>query len=209
VITALARALAAEVSGQAEALALAGALWSFPLREPRLLAADILAAWDGVEVAEWVADRAHGTADLRLLEALASTGLAAWRNGDRARAFHRAGAWLGGPNTHARELGLLLLLSIVEEGRSDDLRLVINLLAASPEVGVGTERKTLARLLISLARRTPRETARFLLDGVRRGNHAIAHVARQTLSALPPKQRQILEETLAQAEPSGIMPPSQ
>jgi len=208
VITALARSLTAETSDPDEGLALASALWAIPLRETRLLAADLLGVWGGVEVADWAEERAAETADLRILEKVARHGLAAWRNGDRGEAFRRAGGWLTAPSTRVRELGLLLLLSIVEAGESDDLRRVINLLGASPETGSGPERKTFARLLISLVRRSPREAARFLLDGVRRGNPAVSQIARQALPLLPARQQQTLEDALAHGEPSGIMPTS-
>src|SRR3972149_454160 len=114
---------------------------------------DPLGVWGGVEVADWAEERAAETADLRILEKVARHGLAAWRNGDRGEAFRRAGGWLTAPSTRVRELGLLLLLSIVEAGESDDLRRVINLLGASPETGSGPGREKLARLPLSLARR--------------------------------------------------------
>src|SRR3972149_6247889 len=140
VIPAPARSLTAETSDPDEGLALASALWAIPLRETRLLAAELLGVWGGVEVADWAEERAAETADLRILEKVARHGLAARGDGGPGEAFRRAGGWLTAPSTRVRELGLLLLLSIVEAGESDDLRRRVNLLGGGPGPGRGPGR---------------------------------------------------------------------
>jgi len=209
VTAALAHAVEAEASRTGAGLDLAEALWSIPVRETRLLASEALGVENGEGVADWAESRAAATADLRVLEAMAGRGLAAWGSRDRAAALRRVGRWVGEGNARVRELGLLFLLPIVERGGSEDLRRVINLLGVCTEVGKGPERRTLSRLFLALIRRSPQEAARFLMDAVGQGNLVVSQIARQTLPVLPAKQKQVVEEALARGRASGIIPPSQ
>jgi hypothetical protein len=209
VMDALGHALASEGVASGQILALADALWSLPLRETRLLALDVMHACDVPEVADRAERCASDTADPQILEEVARRGLATWGQKDRPQAFRCAGRWLVAGNPRVRELALAFLLAIVEDGGSEDLRGVINLLSACPELGRGPERRSLARLLLSLVRRAPAEGSRLLLDGVRQGNQPIVQIARQALPLLPPSQRKALENALAASGPSGIMPRSE
>jgi hypothetical protein len=120
----------------------------------------------------------------------------------------RAREWIGSPSGRLRELGLDFLFALVEEGGSEDVREVLSLLAAHPMLGRGQERRALARLLRALAERSPQETARHLIDGVKAGAAASAQIARQVLPLLAERQQRVLEEALARGRASGTMRPS-
>lgn len=208
VMRAVGRALASASGAGASAIELASALWSIPLRETRILAAEALAPCMAEEAADWVEAQATEASDPTVLERLAARGLSGYRAGDARRALARAGGWVESSGARQRELGLVFLKAFIEEGGSEDLRRVLSLLAACPALGRGVERRALSGLLRALAERSPQETARYLADGVRAGSPASSAIARQILPLLSGRQQQILEEALARGRASGIIPPS-
>jgi hypothetical protein len=208
VMNAVGRALASASDGGPASIELASALWSIPLRETRLLAAEALAPCRAEGAADWVESQAAVASDPMVLERLAGRGLSAYRAGDPRRALTRAGGWLRSSGARQRELGLIFLTAFVEEGTSEDLRQILSLLAGCPALGQGTERRALSNLLRALAQRTPQETVRYLADGVRAGSATLSMIARQILPRLTGRQQQILEEVLARGRASGIIPPS-
>jgi hypothetical protein len=201
-------AISSSSGGREHSLELAAALWSIALHETRLLAAEALASCGSAEAANWVEARVTETADAAVLAHLAGRGLSGYRAAEAQAALARACEWIGSRSSRLRELGLLFLLSLVEDGGSEEVRKALSLLAAHPALGRGQERRALAGLLRALAGRSPHETAHYLLEGVKAGAPASSEIARQILPLLTERQQRILEEALARGRASGTMPPS-
>lgn len=208
VMASVGEAIASSAGVRGHALELAAALWSLPLQETRILAAEALASCPSREAADWAEARVGETIDVAVLERLAGRGLSGYRAREPQEAMGRAREWIGSPSGRLRELGLDYLFALVEEGGSEDVREVLSLLAAHPMLGRGQERRALARLLRALAERSPQETARHLIDGVKAGAAASAQIARQVLPLLAERQQRVLEEALARGRASGTMRPS-
>jgi hypothetical protein len=201
-------AVASSAGRRGHTLEFAAALWSIALHETRILAAEALASCASREAADWAEARVTETADFAVLEHLARRGLSGYRAREPQQAMARVREWIGSRSGRLRELGLYSLFSLVEEGGSEDVRAVLSLLAAHPALGRGHDGRALARLLRALAERSPQETARYLVDGVRAGAAASSQIARQVLPLLTERQQRILEEALARGRASGTMPPS-
>jgi hypothetical protein len=107
-----------------------------------------------------------------------------------------------------RVFGLLALAAAVLERSFEDVPAVFRLLAAIQAPARSPVERAMSALLQALARRSPAETARFLLDAVRGGWPGAENLVRQSLAAFPERQRAALNRALLEHRQAGIMPTS-
>jgi len=194
----LAKALSAcGVRHPGSALTAAESLWQAAYRETRLLALAILSGQTRPEVADWVEVHILEAQDSRVLKEAAGVGLEGWRLVDPPAFVQRAIAWSRGVETGLQTLGLMALAAAVDDPRFEQLPSLVRGLAAVTPAPRGEARRALGDLVNSLARRTPPEAARFLLDEIERHSPGVDRLVRGSLDAFPPAQRQQLSRALS------------
>jgi hypothetical protein len=176
---------------------IAAELWAAGYRETRLLAASIVGWQDRAEVAElaeqWVTD----CEDRQALSELASSGIAGWRKADMSGFLERVSLWLDQRSRRLRHFALMALKAAVEDSSFEDLPTVFRILAGVVDKVRGESRQSLFELVRAMARRSPPETARFLLDELAHDSVKARHMIRSTLEAFPAHQQELLELALS------------
>lgn len=206
--TALGRALDERLGGRVAArLEAAAALWQADYRETRLLAAGLLEPMAEDEIVAWVEARAREAEDPQVLQALAGRALAGWRDAAAGEALPRFQTWCHSPEVGLRALGLHALAALVESPAFDDLPAVCRMLGAMAVPPPGEARRAYAELVTRLARRSPAETTRLLLDGLALRRAGMAAVVRGLLPGFPAGLRRELERALSSPSGPGIIPP--
>lgn len=172
-------------------------LWAAGYRETRLLAASILSGQSRAVVAElaeaWVSD----CDDRQALSTLASSGIAGWRRADVSGFLERVSIWLDQRSRQLRNFALMALRAAVEDSSFEDLPTVFRMLAGVVERVRGASRQSLFELVRAMARRSPPETARFLLDELNQDSAGARRMIKSTLEAFPERQRDLLEHALS------------
>lgn len=210
VIRGLGAALQARLRDSPEAaVAAASTLWEAGYRETQLLAASVLGVVKGKDAAVWAAARAETCKDGVCLMELARTGLAGWRAAEPQTCLAQISAWLRSGSERVRTLGASSLAALVDDAAFEDVPAVFRLLASLPLAGHGVFRGALEQTVGALARRSPPEAARFLLDALRLRTPGAEALIRRSLSAFPARQRSLLEAALSEGRGTGIIPPSQ
>lgn len=189
-----------------EALVLAALLWHRETWETRLLAIELLADVAGDEAAAWTEPRAANCGDIGLLDDLAARGLGRWRREQPESFLRTMASWLASDSISLRALAYLVLREEVDERGSECIPAILRLLRASLAGSRGIARTALLRLLQSLARLSPHETARLLHDHLDAGYATAFDLVRAVLPALPAGQQARLQEVLAEVRSAGIMP---
>lgn len=186
----------------------ATSLWEAGYRETRLLASAILGGIQQLEVAQWAEARASNCDDSVVLMALASQGLAGLREAEPAAFLERVSGWLGSTHRWLRLFALMALHAAVENPTFEDLPTVFRLLSGVSEKARGESRQILYKLLNTLTRRSPPESARFLLDELARKVPGIQRMIRASLGNFPARQQELLKHALSVKKRTGIIPPS-
>jgi len=198
------RAVEQALVGRAEADSYAGAmaaetLWVTPVMESRWLAISLLERQPLASLPDWIANWSETAEDPQLLERLAvGPHKRLWR-GDPDLFWKTAAGDLhsdGAPKTVA----LLALEEIVPDLNPDDLPRVFAVLEAAPVPVSGEAWRAYLEVVRVAARRSPPETARFLVDEIEHARPGATRLARQTLSDFPPRQREALREALRLGE---------
>ncbi len=179
------------------ALTAAQSLWQAGYRETCLLALAIVSGQTGPEVADWIEAHILEAQDSRVLHDAAGVGLEGWRLTDPPAFLRRAIGWSRGQETRLQTFGLLALAAAVDDPRFEQLPGLLRGLAGLRSAPRGESRRALNDLVNSLARRTPPEAARFLLDEIERHSPGIDRLVRSNLDAFPPSQRQQLSRALS------------
>lgn len=175
------------------------ALWASDYAETRELAAELLsqAAWPQVvdQVEEW----ARGSLDAGSIEALASRALRAWDRQDQVDAAGPLALWLHSSDPTLNRLGLLALESQVRRAPETDLPSYFPALQGLLGRFQGASQRVLLDVFGYLIEENPSETARFLMDELRRQNldSACVSFVRRLLSSFPEPQRSELAHTLS------------
>lgn len=175
----------------------ADALWGAGTRETRLLACWILSGFGGDSVADWIEPRAADLVDAPLMTAVVDRAFVSWRQVSGASYVHRIERWLRSSRSHLQALGLRTLGAGLDMPELNDLHRAFEALGLLPRPLRGEARSALADLLDALARRSPAETTRFLLDAIESDQPGIDRLARPLLASLPPAQRERLAAALA------------
>ncbi len=175
----------------------AQALWRVGYRETSLLAIALLASLAEDEVGQWAAEVAAGCRDPIVLEALADRGLSAWRRADPPRFLRAAGSWLRPKGSVALQaFALLALRAAVHDPEFEDLPGLIKLIHGLAARVRGERLRALQELVRALARRSPPEAARFLLDELQKGGEPAARLAKRSLEAFPARYQQTIRRAL-------------
>ncbi|MGD2253100.1 MAG: DNA alkylation repair protein [Anaerolineales bacterium] len=179
------------------ALAAADSLWEAGYRETQFMAAALLGGLDDDEVPAWAEEHIGGCRDYAALQELAERGLAGWRTGSREAFLARASAWLETNNARLRGLALLALAVEVANPEFEDLPSVFGLARGQADSVRGETRQALFALVRALARRSPPETARFLLDDLADERSGARRLVREVLKDFPPRHRAALRKALS------------
>ncbi len=175
----------------------AQALWDADLRETRVLACWVLSGLDDPAVAAWVESREADLEDSAVLTAVVERALLGWRRSSGKAYVERIEGWLSTSRNLLHALGLRALLAGLEMPELEDLHRAFQVLARLPHPMRGEARQAFTDLLATLAKRSPAETTRFLLEGIDREQPGIERQARSLLPGLPPAQRERLSASLA------------
>lgn len=177
-------------------LASAQQLWTFELREMRLVSICMLRDAPVQTVLDTAVSWAAESDDPEVLWALAREGVSIWRQADPIRVIDWSRRWLSEEPETVRAFGLMVLLPLVEEESLSDVPEVLALLGGRVKSARGLEFEALQALLRELARRTPAETTAFLLTQDPAENTRSARLIRSILDAFPAPLQSELRKAL-------------
>jgi hypothetical protein len=100
----------------------------------------------------------------------------------------------------AATVALLTLQQIIPALEADGLPRVLAVLGSAPVPTAGESWRAYLEVLRAAARRSPPETARFLVDEIERARPGAMRMARQLLADLPPSQRGAVRGALRLSE---------
>lgn len=177
--------------------AAASALWEAGYRETRLLACSLLSGYSHSEIADWVTDWVPSCEDRFANAELASVGLQGWRKSDVHSYLNKIAFWLKSSSLRMRVFALQALEASAHDEDFDELPTVFRLIKGRVTVAKRGEKRSLYRLVNTLATRSPPEAARFLMDEIAHEGGAARKMAKSMLEAFPSRQRTLLERTLS------------
>lgn len=177
--------------------AIADELWLANYRETQMMAADMLSLQRGEQAAEWAEAHAAGSVDIAALAALAGSGLAGWRQADPQGFLARISTWLQGEEAGARTLGFHALAAAARDPTFENLPSIYSMLSVVSQPARGDARRAMFELVSALARRSPAETAHFLLERLERGGSEATRLARHVLGDLPAPQQAAVRKALS------------
>jgi len=183
----------------------AAALWEAGYRETRVLASAILGELNGEEVPGWAEIWALACDDQMALWELANQGLASCRKANPTIFLEKVEIWLNSTQKRLQSFAILALHSAVEDPSFEDLPSVFRLLDGTTGKFGGALFHALNRLISTLARRSPPEAARFLMDELARGSGGAIRMVQNTLENFPARQRSLLEHALSVKNQAGII----
>lgn len=172
------------------------ALWQAGYRETMLMASSALRVQSEAAVAQWAESRAEECDDRVVMEHLARSGLEGWRRRSESAFLGAVSGWLQG-KVAQQKLALYALEGAVEDPSFSSLPDLFPMLRGWTKDIRGARRKLYEGLLTSLARRSPKETAHFLLEAIASGERGAKSLARALMQALPPPQQLLIEHSLS------------
>jgi hypothetical protein len=177
----------------------AEALWTPPVLEARWLAVALLELQPVASLPEWVVGWSETAEDPELVERLAAGPMRRVWRGAASLFWTAAEANLqaSGP---AATVTLLALRDIVPELAPDELPRVFELLDRSPVPPAGEGWRAYLGVVGACGRRSPPETARFLVDSIEHARPGATRVARRLLPDFPPRHRDALRQALRLTE---------
>ena len=200
VMRALEQALVVRAEADPYAASMAAeTLWTTPVMESRWLAISLLERQPLDSLPDWIATWSETAEDPHLLERLAiGPARRIWRDDpDLFWSTTAANLMSDGPPT---TVALLALEQILPDLNPDDLPRVFAVLEAAPVPAAGEAWRAYLEVVRVAARRTPHETARFLVDAIEHARPGATRSARQTLGDFPPRQREALRQALRLGE---------
>jgi hypothetical protein len=175
----------------------ADALWDADLREMRILACWVVSGFGDTRVAEWVERRVAGLDDPPVMMAVVDRAFLNWRRLSGKAYVDQIGRWLASSRSVLHALGLRALEAGLEMPELEDMHRAFEALADLPRPVRGDARSAFADLLKTLAKRSPAETTRFLLEEIEADHPGIERLARSLLNSLPLPQRERLTTVLS------------
>src|SRR5574341_625081 len=170
-------------------LALCDILWAEPMLEPRLLAAMLLGQAPLTEagsILERVQRWAQPIAEDRLIDALIQHGLSRVRHEQPERLLQQSSEWLTSDDTGLQRLGLRALLLLASDMNFDNLPAILHQLMPFVRTAPYPIRADIMDVLITLARRSPKETAYTLRQSLEAPDHPeTAWLIRQAMPYFP------------------------
>lgn len=197
VMRAVETGLRAEARADRHAAAMAGeSLWSIPIVEARWLAIALLEAQEASALPPWVEAWAQTADDPALLERLAGGPMRRLLADEPGLFWETVSAYLESRQVAPATVALLSLREAASSLDDGDLPRLFEVLAAAPPTLTGEAWRAQVDALRAVARRSGAETARFLVDEITRGRPGAPRLARQTLEAFPPREREQLRRAL-------------
>jgi len=175
----------------------ADALWEAEMRETRILACWVLSGFGDERVAGWIEDRAAGLDDAPVMMAAVNRAFLNWRRLSGKTYVDQVVRWVAASRSVLHALGLRALEAGLEMPELEDMHRAFKALASLPRPVRGDARAALSDLLETLARRSPAETTRFLMEELEADQPGIERLARSLLPSLPPPQRERLAVILS------------
>jgi hypothetical protein len=124
--------------------------------------------------------------DAVALENLAAEGLTAWREQDSEVFLQVLKRWMDDPRLQVRHLALLLMTNVTRESAFDKhLPETFRILQGVSEKVRGESLQSLHGLMRQLAKQSPAETTKFLLDERKAGHPGVNRLIRSTIDTLP------------------------
>jgi hypothetical protein len=183
-------------------------LWEAGYRETRQLASALLAIQDDIKILHQTQTWVLECDDRFVMKTLANHGFANMRSGNAADFLGEARKWLTSPDKRLRLFALIALRYAVEDPEFEDLPTVFRLLERVAGRVRGESRQALIDLVIALARRSPPEATRFLLDEQKRRTRGIKRIIRETMKDFSSHQRTVLKRSLSTKNQTGIIKPT-
>lgn len=180
--------------------ALTEALWRSGYREAQEIAAELMGALSDATVPERIEGLLlERTTNKMARRLLVERGLRGRREGHPAEFLHLVETWLGSDRKALVAAGLEALTAGLDDLPSEQIPACFTALSGLADGLSGSEYRRYRNLLEKLSQRNPPECAQFLLDELRRHNHAPAYrdLVRRLASGFAGSQRADLEEALS------------
>jgi hypothetical protein len=175
-----------EHADTADWLEAADLMWTTGVREGRFVAACLLSRAAPEDVPKVAESWAESCEDAIALEKLASEGLSTWREEDTDVFLQVLKRWMDDPRLQVRHLALLLIANVSRDSTYDKhLPETFQILQGVSEKVRGESRQSLIALMRQMARHSPAETTKFLLDERKVGYPGVKRLIRSTMDALP------------------------
>lgn len=200
------RALETALRGPALEDHLAGAmaaetLWTAPLAEARLLAIALLELQPSEEIPLWAEAWARTADDPALLERLAAGPVRLIHGVDPERFWAAISVYIASPHAAEIILGLRSLEASMEDLDAGEMPRTFEVLEGLAPLEGGEAWRAQLGLVRALARRSPPETARFLVDQIEQARPGATRMARQMLEDFPALEREALRRSLRLSSP--------
>ena len=180
-----------------ESLPAAESLWEMGFRETRHIAVCLVRGLEPAELSVIFEGWAAGCDDREVLSWIAEEGMADWWSASGFDFWRVLRTWLAGDDYRVRHLALLGVLHGPGSGSSDALLPKVFRLLKGAVVNLRSDGyATMIELMRFLARRSPQETVRYLLDEIKRGTPGGRRLARDCSVEFTPDLREELEKAL-------------
>ncbi len=182
---------------EADWLEAAELMWNTGVREGRFVAACLLnkAAQENAPI--YAEAWAETCEDVVALERLAADGLSVWREQDPDIFLQVLTRWIDDHHLQVRHLALLLIENASRDSTFDKyLPETFRILHGISVKVRGGSVQSLYRLVRQLAKRSPAETAKFLLDEIKAGHPGVKRLIRNTMESLPDNYREAINRAL-------------
>lgn len=175
----------------------AQSLWEMEFRETRHIAVCLVRGLEPAELGVIFEGWTVSCDDREVLSWMAEEGMADWWSVSGFDPWRVLRNWMAGDDYRVRHLALLGALYGLESGSSDSLLPKIFQLLKGAVVNLRSDGySTLIELVQALARRSPQETVRFLLDEIKRGTPGSRRLVRDCSAEFTPNLREELESAL-------------
>lgn len=179
-------------------LQVAWALWEKGYREARLIAICMLREADLEDLPGLAGAWGEESDDSEILRALAEEGLRPLREQDSEAYLGQIGAWLAADRQQA--LALHALTALLDTQGFDDFPRIFRLMQGSGRKIARRANPVFRALMERLARRSPHETAAFLLEEIKREPSGAGRLVEWALAELPPNLQVELRAARARAK---------
>jgi hypothetical protein len=175
----------------------AEALWDLGYRETRKIGICLVRGLEAEQLLPVLEQWSAVCDDRQVLRWMAEEGLKQWWDAAGVGLWRTLRSWMAADGQHLRHLVLLALLIRVDRSTDDaDLPKIFRLLRGAVGNVRGDSYTTLVDLVQALARRSRQETARYLIDEMKRGTPGIGRMVRSCLKEFPADLRTQIEMAL-------------
>ncbi|HSR48710.1 MAG TPA: hypothetical protein VLL77_12080 [Anaerolineales bacterium] len=179
----------------------AEALWTGPVVESRLVAITLLEIQPPEDLPPWVEAWAQTAGDASLLERLAGGPMRIVHRLAPERFWEATGANLASGHGAVVILGVRSLEASIDDMDAGELPRAFEALGGMTPPEAGEAWRAEVALVRALARRSPPETAQFLVDQIEQARPGATRIARQMLEAFPALERDALRRSLRLSAP--------